>query len=354
MRIAYIISHPGRTGVNRVVLDLVTLMQEHGHDCVVYYVRDEFPKLVFPCPTFLWRGWEELKGYDVVHTHGLKPELLAARRCLWGMRKSLGFGFEDTRLITTAHCYCFQDFTDLHGKVKGFVMGVLSLLTKKAFHKVVCLSHDMVDYYGRYISRNRLTYAYNTSLVDYSDATLPIEKRDMLLGFKGDGVLIGIIGVLLYRKGVDVMLRALNYLPDSYRLVLIGNGNEENTFKAMAKERGVADRVLFAGYQPMAWRFIPLFDVFAMPSRSEGFPLVLLEAAACGTNVVASSLPVVRECFSDEEVITFDMPDAQALADAIVTASQNQQLGEKLKERFEKDYSPSVFYQRYIDIYTGK
>lgn len=56
MRIAYIISHPGRTGVNRVVLDLVTLMQEHGHDCVVYYVRDEFPKLVFPCPTFLWRG----------------------------------------------------------------------------------------------------------------------------------------------------------------------------------------------------------------------------------------------------------------------------------------------------------
>ena len=129
---------------------------------------------------------------------------------------------------------------------------------------------------------------------------------------------------------------ALNYLPDSYRLVLIGNGNEENTFKAMAKERGVADRVLFVGNQPMAWRFIPLFDVFAMPSRSEGFPLVLLEAAACGTNVVASSLPVVRECFSDEEVITFDMPDAQALADAIVTASQNQQLGEKLKNGLRK------------------
>lgn len=351
MRIAYIITHPGRTGVNRMVLDLVTLMQEHGHSCVVYYFHEKTARVVFPCPVLLWEGWKELKGFDVIHTHGLKPELLVARRCLGGLRKNLGSGFEKTRLITTVHCYCFQDLTDLYGAIRGYALGVLALLAKNAFHKVVCLSRDMIDYYSKWISREHLDYAYNTTLACHSDEKISDKELSVLTQLKGNGLLIGMVCVLINRKGIDVMFHALKNLSDQYRLVIIGNGKEEGSFKLMAKELGVADRVHFLGYQPRAWRYLPYIDIYAMPSRSEGFPLVLLEAAACGTKVVASILPVVKECFSEEEVITFDMPDAQALADAIVKASQSQQLGKKLQERFQKDYSPTAFYHRYMEIY---
>jgi glycosyltransferase involved in cell wall biosynthesis len=47
------------------------------------------------------------------------------------------------------------------------------------------------------------------------------------------------------------------------------------------------------------------------------------------------------------------MPDAQALADAIVKASQNDCLGDNLKKRFEQDYAPEVFYRRYMEVYKG-
>jgi glycosyltransferase involved in cell wall biosynthesis len=173
----------------------------------------------------------------------------------------------------------------------------------------------------------------------------------MLLSFKGDGTLIGMNCVLIYRKGIDIMLRAMALLPETFKLVIMGDGKERSAFEQMAHDLGIDERVLFAGMQKDAFRFLPYYDIYAMPSRSEGFPLVLLEAAAYGTKVVASSLPVVKECFTDDEVITFDMPDAQALADAIIKAKEKKDLGKRLKQRYEIDYAPIAFYNRYIDIY---
>lgn len=45
------------------------------------------------------------------------------------------------------------------------------------------------------------------------------------------------------------------------------------------------------------------------------------------------------------------MPEVQALADAITKANEINNLGERLKQRYEKDYAPTAFYNRYIDIY---
>lgn len=232
-------------------------------------------------------------------------------------------------------------------------MGVAYLLTKKVFDRVVCLSKDMMQYYERWIPKRKLTYVYNTRSIDTAQLTVSDEEQEMLMRCKGDGVLIGMNCVLLYRKGIDVMLKAMALLPDRFRLMIVGDGKEKETFQQMAQELGVEQRVCFAGRRNEACRYLPYYDIYAMPSRSEGFPLVLLESAACGTKVVASSLPVVKECFADNEVVTFDMPDAQALANAIIKADEMEQLGENLKKRFEQDYAPEVFYRRYMEIYGG-
>ena len=348
MKIAYIINHTGITGVNNVVLDLVRLMQSHGHRCTVFYLETERTGLEYPCETARLTSWRQLIGFDIVHVHGLKPELFVMKNRRWFRKECQG-----TKLITTLHCYCFQDFIDLYGRVKGYVMCGLYLLTKRVFDKVVCLSEDMMRYYERWIPKEKLTYVYNTRILDKDVVSVTDEERRELIAFKGDGTLIGMNCVLLYRKGVDVMLKALTLLPDHYRLFIAGDGKEQERFLQMVKDLGVAHRVRFAGRRPDAFRYLPFYDIYAMPSRSEGFPLVLLEAACYGKKVVASRLPAVMECFTDDEVISFDMPDAQALADAIVKASQNDCLGDNLKKRFEQDYAPEVFYRRYMEVYKG-
>ena len=342
MRIAYLINHIGQTGVNNVVLDLVVQMVAHGHECSVFYQKEveEGTKIVdYPCEVRRLQSWDDLSGYDVVHTHGMGPEVLALKAKL------------KAKSFTTLHCYCFQDFFDLYGKVKGFSMGVGYLLAKKVFDRVVCLSKDMMHYYERWIPKRKLTYVYNTRSIDTAQLTVSDEEQEMLMRYKGDGVLIGMNCVLLYRKGIDVMLKAMALLPDRFRLMIVGDGKEKETFQQMAQELGVEQRVCFAGRRNEACRYLPYYDIYAMPSRSEGFPLVLLEAAAYGTKVVASSLPVVTECFSEHEVITFTMPDEKELAAAISKAIEDKDLGERLKERFDNDFSPETFYQNYMRIY---
>ena len=372
MKIAYLINHTGQTGVNHVVLDLVTVMMGHGHECCVFYqkeLEEGVKSVAYPCKTVLLKSWDDLNGYDVVHAHGMGPEMLALKAKL----KTKSFKVQGSRfkrpdgrskaancvegskalLVTTLHCYCFQDFFDLYGKVKGALMGVGYLMTKKSFDRVVCLSKDMMQYYERWIPKRKLTYVYNTRSIDTSKLSVSDEEQEMLVRCKGDGVLIGMNCVLLYRKGIDVMLKAMALLPNRFRLMIVGDGKEKDTFQQMAQELGVEQRVCFAGRRNEACRYLPYYDIYAMPSRSEGFPLVLLESAACGTKVVASSLPVVKECFTDDEVVTFDMPDAQALANAVIKADEMEQLGENLKKRFEQDYAPEVFYRRYMEVYKG-
>ena len=348
MKIAYLIAHLGRTGVNGVVLDLVNQMQAHHHSCTVFFLEKDGEGIEYPCEMACLREVQQLKGYDIVHAHGLKPEMFIFRY-LW---KRKGKEFAQTRFITTLHCYCFQDFFDLYGKVKGALMGCVYLLVKVAFDRVVCLSKDMMHYYEQWLPKRKLTYAYNTRDICLANLTLSEDEQNMINTFKGESTLIGMNCVLLYRKGIDVMLKALALLPQEYKLMIVGEGKEKDAFKQMAQTLGLKGRVLFAGRRPDAYRFLPYYDIYAMPSRSEGFPLVLLEAAAYGTKVVASSLPVVTECFSDNEVVTFDMPDEHALADAILGADGDEFLGENLKRRFEKDYSSIIFYKKYLKIYA--
>ena len=78
----------------------------------------------------------------------------------------------------------------------------------------------------------------------------------------------------------------------------------------------------------------------------------MLEAAVYQTKVVASRLPIVEECFSDEQVVKFRMPNAEELAKSIERAVKSNVLGSNLYQRFVDDYSPSVFYQKYLQIYT--
>lgn len=346
MRVAYIINHLGQTGVNNVVLDLVKQMMGHGHECVVCYFEDTDKPLLYPCTTQkidFGRCEMDFDGYDVVHTHGLKANLYVLRHkprhCT-------------AKTVATLHCYVFQDFKDLYGGVKGFLLGLLFLLSVIRHDKIVTLSKDAMQYYCRWICKKKLTYAYNTRDIDTS-ATLSAEEEKEVTDFKGENVLIGMNCVLLMRKGIDVMLKAMVLLPDNFKLFIVGDGKERDIFISMIKEYGLGERVRMTGTKPQAHRYLPYYDIYALPSRSEGFPLSLLEAAAYGRKVVASALPVITECFSADEVVTFDMPDERKLAEAIIKVYETKDLGKKLKKRFDGDYTPDAFYKRYLSIYVG-
>ncbi len=92
-------------------------------------------------------------------------------------------------------------------------------------------------------------------------------------------------------KGVDTLIQALARLPDETHLVVVGDGDDRPRLEALARAQGVAHRVHFSGALERD-ELVACYqhcDVFALPSKGEGFGLVFLEAMAFGKPVVGGA-----------------------------------------------------------------
>ena len=133
------------------------------------------------------------------------------------------------------------------------------------------------------------------------------------LGLADSGPLLLFVGRIQPLKGSDVAIRTLAALPrlgvDRARLAVVGGpsgprGDEEvGMLRALVTELGLGDRVTFVEPQPheRLSTYYRAADVCLVPSRSESFGLVALEAAACGTPVVASAVGGLTTLVDDGE-----------------------------------------------------
>lgn len=108
---------------------------------------------------------------------------------------------------------------------------------------------------------------------------------------------IGSVGSLIKRKSVDQLLRAvatLRHQPAPWVLI-VGEGPEHASLEALARQLGIGERVIFAGFQKQPLPWLAAMDIFALPSAQEGLPRVILEAMLLGKPVVASDIVGSRE-----------------------------------------------------------
>jgi phosphatidylinositol alpha-1,6-mannosyltransferase len=130
-------------------------------------------------------------------------------------------------------------------------------------------------------------------------------------------------------KGFDEIISIMPRLLERYEdlnYVIVGDGPDRDRLEAKARETGVAHRVIFAGRIPEDCKIDVLSsaDVFAMPSRGEGFGFVILEALACGVPVVASTCDGTREAIRDGSLGWLADPDDEnSIIDAIEGALQS-------------------------------
>jgi glycosyltransferase involved in cell wall biosynthesis len=99
------------------------------------------------------------------------------------------------------------------------------------------------------------------------------------------------VGRLHHDKGFDILLEAFALLKDSHpewRLIVLGEGEERARLEARRDALHLRERVSFPGLVKDPYHFLTRAMIFVMPSRTEGFPLALCEALACGLPAVCS------------------------------------------------------------------
>lgn len=164
-------------------------------------------------------------------------------------------------------------------------------------------------------------------------------------------VVIGTVAGLRPVKDIPRLVRAVAALPDNVRLVVVGEGPEREAIEQAARSSGVADRVLLAGFLDRPWRYVGHFDIFALSSKSEQFPISVVEAMAAGLPVAAPDVGDVSAMVSEPNRRFVGGSLRDSLAELAGDAETRRNLGTANRKRAAKDYDDAQMLDRYRRLY---
>ncbi len=184
-------------------------------------------------------------------------------------------------------------------------------------------------------------------------------RADAIPGFtREEGIVtIGTLAGLRAVKNLPRLVRAAAQLGDRARLVLVGEGPERGAIVAQARALGFEGRLVLPGFMANPAHFMSLFDIFALSSDSEQFPISLIEAMAAGLPVVATDVGDVRNMVAEEN-LPFIVPVhdeagfSAALGRIAGDAGLRAALGAVNQQRARADYQEADMRARYSALYS--
>ncbi|HET9947367.1 MAG TPA: glycosyltransferase [Longimicrobiales bacterium] len=276
---------------------------------------------------------------DVVHTHGYRIDLLDR-----GVVAGLGIP-----TVTTVHG------ASKTGGLKGAAFEWLQRRNYRRFDAVVAVSKALhATTLADGVRPDRLHLIPN-AWASHREP-LPREDARAALELPHDAAVVGWVGRLIPVKGADVFLRALARV-DEPRLIgaLVGYGPEEPRLHRLAEELDLGERLRFYPSIRDAARYFPAFDTYVLSSRSEGLPIVILEAMSAATPIVAARVGGVPDALGDDDAWLVPPEDPAALASAIEESLRDRpgalERARRAQQRLREGFSLEAFLDGYERVY---
>jgi len=156
-------------------------------------------------------------------------------------------------------------------------------------------------------------------------------------------------------KDVPTLLRAFAEIRKNRaaKLIIIGEGKDRPELEALTRELNILEDVDMPGFVENAYSYMAKATVFAFASNTEGFGLVLVEAMACGCQVVSTDTPSgPREVLDDGKYGKLvPVKDPAALAKAIMEVLDGDVILERLLYERANDFSMEKAITQYIDLF---
>lgn len=220
---------------------------------------------------------------DLVHTNGARMNFYGRLAAHWAGAQ---------HICSTVHNSLY-DYPI--GKLKLAVYVKTDVWTARYAQRIItvaeALARDLRDKYG--IPAEKILTIHNG--IDLSELE-PTRSREAVrddLGIPPDSPLVGAIGRMTHQKGFTYLLQALPALIERVpktQCLLVGDGPLRGELEREAVQLGLLDRCIFTGLRTDIPDLLTAIDVFVLPSLSEGFPMVLLEAMGMRQPVVATAV----------------------------------------------------------------
>ena len=159
------------------------------------------------------------------------------------------------------------------------------------------------------------------------------------------------VGRLTWQKGLDMLIPLLAGMQLRFCLHVVGEGEERDTLQQLADSCGIAGSVVFHGFQPNPYPYMQAADLLLLPSRTEGFPNVLLEGLCLGTPVLANDCQggireIIIPGFNGEVVDLTDCSSAD-LEQRIAAAAALRQNRQQIRQHTLQQYGLPTIIPRY-------
>ena len=310
-------------GLERVVISLATAQRAQGYYVsVVLFLSDDGAEsnvgrelrnagiTVFEIVTGdrnylrklnLWRAYVSRVEPDIIHTHGYVADVFGA--LLNRSRRAF-------RIVSTVH-----GFTGGNWKNRLY-----ERLQRRAFRRF-----DAVIGVARPIARLLTDSGCDADQVytitnAWSQTEPPMDAQSarIALGIEDGAFNGGWVGRVSQEKGLDVLVNALPALSDlRVRLTVIGDGSDKPNVQRRAEQIGVASRIRWAGVVDGAAGLLRAYDVLVISSRTEGTPIILLEAIDAGVPVLASGVGGIPDVVTSREALLVPPGDPGAVANGL-------------------------------------
>lgn len=276
----------------------------------------------------------------------------------WGSMAAL---FTGISLVSTLNSWYIDEHCK--GSLKGFLYALLELGTNFSLKHYIVVSQSIFDALVRFrVSPAKIHLIYN-AVATKVDSVLDI--RSTLIekyNLPANCLLVVTAGRFVWAKGYDDLISAFQLVaredPNVYCLIA-GDGELYTELKESVDTAELGDRVFFLGHisRDDVLSLIKACDLFVMSSRSEGTPMVLLEAASLQKPIVTTNVGGIPELLTNEdECILVPPRDIHALAAGMKKILLDKKLSEHLSQaaylRVQRDFSISKQVQETLSVYA--
>jgi glycosyltransferase involved in cell wall biosynthesis len=363
IRILQLGSPTGLYGAERWILALIKHLNPERIESFVGVIKDEpglqsplcneaekfgFKTHVFeahgkinPAAVKLLRSFILKNSINILHTHWYKADILG----LLAVRNT------QCRIVSTPHGW------SRHVDFKLWCYEMLDRGAYRFMDAVAPLSEDIYHSLQKIPGLKKKLHLIRNG-VDLSEVEAVTTVSPEIEDWRKRGhFIIGYIGQLIPRKGLEVLLKAVAALRDkNLVLVIIGTGDQEEELKSLAQALNIEKQVHLLGFRTDRLSFLRGFDVFVLPSTLEGIPRCLMEAMAARIPIIASDIPGSIDLIHHEETgLLFQsrsVDDLKKGLERIITDPQLATiLSSKANDFVKKEFSASRMAKEYEKLY---
>jgi glycosyltransferase involved in cell wall biosynthesis len=246
-----------------------------------------------------------LKNYDIIHVHLFPAQY-------WVVLAKI-ISFSKVKLVFTEH-------NTSNRRLENKVFRILDRLIYRGYYKVICITENIKVILQNHSGFNSSIFSViengvNLSAISKADS---LSKKNIHTTINSSDTLLLMVAGFREQKDQPTLIQAMQYLPITVKLLLVGDGVLRNECEAMVNKLQLGTRVVFLGLRMDVAQLLKTADIIVLSSKYEGLSLSSIEGMAAGRPFIASDVPGLTEIV-DEAGVLFEQGNASELAEKITS-----------------------------------